>query len=109
MMVLDGHLFPVVVVARVREPVEEVRRQRAGAFEPCPGFGSKERVAGERQFPNPLQRVGISLDAAVEGVLGEPGRPRLVEPLLERASLIRPAVVVVARRDDGENPGQVRR
>ena len=46
---------------------------------------------------------------ARERVLREARRPRLIEPLLERAALIRPVRVVIARRHDGADAGEVRR
>src|SRR5437899_10963852 len=113
-MVLDGQLLPIVVVARVREPVEEIGRQRSGAALDPAGRLVKERVVEERVMgewkrPDALERVGILHDAAVERVLGQPGRPGLIEPLLERTPLVSPAVVVVARVYVRVDSVQVRR
>src|SRR5215475_3019366 len=43
-----------------------------------------------------------------ERVLREAGGPGLVEPLLERASLIGPAFVIIARSDDRADSGEMR-
>src|SRR3954470_3842200 len=44
----------------------------------------------------------------IQRILGQTGSPRLVEPLFARASLVRPAIVIVARRDDRTNSLQMR-
>ena len=46
---------------------------------------------------------------ARQRVFGQAGRPGLIEPLLERAALIRPAFVIVAGGDDRADAGEVRR
>ncbi len=103
------HRFQYLVLARVRDPVEVVLRERRGGLR-CMRVGRsvEERIGVEGLGPHALARVGPRAQLARQRVLREPGRPRLVEPLLERAALVRPVRVVVAGRDDGADARQVR-
>src|SRR5512132_3413773 len=50
----------------------------------------------------------MSMHEAVQRILGQTRSPRLVEPLLERSALVRPAIVIIACGHDRANSLQMR-
>src|SRR5258708_2890806 len=77
--------------------------------EACGAGDIEKRILCQRQFPSPLERVGGFAHAPVKRVLHQAGGPRLVEPLLERAALVGPAIVVIRRRHNSKASRQMRR
>jgi len=91
-------------------PVKEIGREGLGEFCAGPRPGNVEDgKLRERQRVDGGEGVGVAANGAVEGVLREPGSPRLVKPLFERAALVGPVLVVIAGGDDGADSGEMRR
>src|SRR5437660_1190749 len=90
----------------MRKPIEEIWRQLRGRS--AVRRQIKQRVAGQGLFPYSFHRVRRRFHLAVKGILRKAGGPRFVEPLLERSALVRPALVIVARRDNWADAREVR-
>src|SRR5579883_1465845 len=109
-MILDRPAPPVIVIVGMREPVEEVRRERGRRVELRHAGGKrKEWIRTQGQFPDAVQGIGVLRDETIKRILREPGRPRFVEPLLKGTALIRPVAVIVAGRDNRANTRKMRR
>ena len=102
-VLFDGPLLPVVVVARMRQPVAKVRRESRGRW------SAQDRIRMQRQSLGPAQRIAGRTNTATHGVFREARSPRFVEPLLECAALVGPAIVVVGRGVIGANSREMRR
>ena len=109
-VLFDRPAFPIVVVIRMSQPVEEIGRERVRGVKRRRRIGKiEQRIAGERKLPHSGQSVCVLRDGSIEGVLRQARRPRFVEPLFEGAALVSPSVVVIAGGDHGADARQVRR
>src|SRR5258708_39888075 len=64
----------------------------------CKRFGwwyAAHRIFSQRKRLLPLQRSRDAIRSAPQSIFAQSRSPALIEPLLERAALVRPAVVVV--------------
>ena len=108
-VIFNRPAFPIIVVARMREPVEEIGSERARKIRSAKLGKIEQRIAGKRERRHSLGGIGFGRHLAVERILRQTGSPRLVEPLLEGPALVSPALVIVAGRDHRANAGEVRR
>src|SRR5450432_4859570 len=99
--VFEVQALPIVIVAWVREPIEEIGGEGLRSGADGARWGTViERVVRERKRVFAVNRVGDFLHLAIQSILREARGPGFVEPLFERAALIGPAIVIVAGGHD---------
>src|SRR5215469_3309882 len=108
-MLFDRDRLPVIVVAWMGQPVEEVGcdggiRSQVWAF-----LKIENGIVGYRQLPDSAEWIILPLDEAIVGVLRQARSPILTKPLCEGSALISPVLVIIAGRDDRAYPGEMRR
>src|SRR5262249_56973010 len=86
---LNRKRLPILVVARMRQPVRVIGCQRS-----CIGQFA-QWVIDQRQNVSPFKRRGYSIGRPPQRIFGQSGCPVFVEPLFERSALIRPSVVKI--------------
>src|SRR4030095_3364950 len=81
-MFFDGPSLPVVVIAGMGQPIEEVWSQWVGRlFVRHCLWQVEQRVLVQRKSPHSCKCVRMFLDRSIERVLSQAGSPGLVEPL----------------------------
>jgi hypothetical protein len=105
-----GPTFPVIIVGGMHQPIEEIGGDDGGgSVRDRSRIEIENWVRGEGKcvdFPGRTENV---LKLMGEGVRGEPGGPRFVEPLLEGTALVCPAIVIIAGSDHRADACEVRR
>src|SRR5439155_13997890 len=64
-------------------------------------------IGRKGKVPHSVQCIRIFLHVTIQSVLRQAGSPGFIEPLLERPALIGPAIMIVARRNNGTDSGQM--
>src|SRR5207302_6039149 len=94
----------------MRQPIKEVWRERAQQFRIGRRWRQgKERIVGKRERGDAVLSVDLLAYIPIQRVFRQPGSPGFIEPLLECAALVGPAIVIVTGGDHGADSGQVRR
>ena len=100
-VIFNRPLFPVLVEIRMRQPIQIIRRQPIR-------IRLHRRIFRQRQSLHAIDRGLQSVPPPRFRIFRESRSPRLAEPLLERAALIRPILVIVRSRHRGTNRRKMR-
>ena len=107
---LDRPLLPVLVVIRMRQPIEIIGRDCSRELCISGELSKiKYRIIFQWERGHSYARIGVLFGQTRKRVPCQLRCPVLIEPLLECAALIGPAVVVIARCDIRRDSRQVRR
>src|SRR5215467_15338398 len=99
-MLFDRHRLPVIVVARMGQPVEKVGSDGSVRSQIRAFVEIEDGIVGQRQFPDSADRVVLPFDQAIVGVVSEARSPIFIKPLRQGSALIGPILVIITGGDD---------
>src|SRR5438045_9067473 len=97
---------PILVIAGMGQPIEKVWCKRAEQLRVGRRWRQgKERIVGKRERGDAVLSVDLLAYIPIQRVFRQPGSPGFIEPLLECAALVSPAIVIVTGSDNRTDCG----